>query len=395
MELLNPTRNVISDANSFVAKSPSGVFLSPETYAHNWTATNATVSVSSETYVHPLQYSLDVQPTGGDITISLASIIPTDTELNAKKVQFHCQIFAQVSSIATVTITNVTASTSSSHSQNMIANQWNGVFSPVIDVGVINTSVDDIEFAVSITIAGHSNFTLHMSVPTLMNEIGFAKNFFVYNMRKFLPTFIWDKDKIQEYPNYPFTKLLHVLSQQASKSATLYARFYEYLESNIGPRDSNKTWRYSQLLNPEYVDEDYMDWLSQFNGTPLRRSLVTTTSTNAIINEQDSVRWQLKHAYFGRNAGTKNAIKECVKQVLGGNKVVYITPGGSDFVINIYTIVSETPGVASEGDTSPEVVTIANQTKPMGFVLSHEAYDELPFILDDPIYGVLNTASLA
>jgi hypothetical protein len=121
---------------------------------------------------------------------------------------------------------------------------------------------------------------------------------------------------------------------------------------------------------------------------------VSTSSTEAILNVDESISWQLANAYFGRNAGTLEAIKECAKQVLSGNKIVYVSPGGSFFQINVYTLLSETPGVSSEGDTSPEVIAMLELTKPMGFVINHEAYDDLPFILDDPLYGQLNTAPL-
>ena len=123
----------------------------------------------------------------------------------------------------------------------------------------------------------------------------------------------------------------------------------------------------------------------------------TITSSNAaevIDNVDESITWQLTEGYFGRNAGTLEAIKECAKQVLTGNKIVYVFPGGSFFQINVYTLLSETPGVVSAGDTSPQVEAILEKTKPMGFVLNHEAYADLPFILDSAIYGTLGTAAL-
>ena len=102
----------------------------------------------------------------------------------------------------------------------------------------------------------------------------------------------------------------------------------------------------------------------------------------------------MENAYFGRNAGTVEAIRECTKQVLTGNKIVYVFAGGSFFQINVYTLLSETPGVTTAGDTSPEVESVIEKTKPMGFVLNHEAYSVLPLILDSGIYGTLGTAAL-
>jgi hypothetical protein len=397
MLIKTPTRNLLSLNNSLSAKDVNGTFINPETYQYNWTSTNSTLTVNSNTYVHPLQYSFAVQPLNdvSPVVISLKRIIPPDTSINGGQAQFHCQIQPNTGLSVDVKITNVVSSYSESHNQVLTVGKWNGCWSPVIDVGLINTENDDIEFEIDITVNDHGGQVFFLSVPTLMNELGFTHNTFVHNMRKFIPSFIWDRDKIQEYPNYPFAKLLYVLTNAADKSTFLYKKFYQYLNNEISVSNQNATFRYSQLVNPEYVDEDYEIWLSQFNGTKLYRSVTTTAQSEAITNVPDSISWQLKNAYFGRNSGTFEAIKECTKQVLTGNKIVYVFSSGSFFQINIYTLLSETPGVENSGDSSPEVIAITNLTKPMGFVLSHQAYNTLPLILDDPIFGALNTASLA
>jgi len=397
MIIKTPTRNVLAIKNSLNAKNENNLFVNPETYSHDWTVSGATISVVSDVYVHPLQYSFKIQPLD-DITpivISLDDIQPSDNSLNGSRAQFHCQVRANVEASVSVTVVNVLSGQSKSHNQQIPINNWTGCWSPVIDVGLNNLSVAPLQFEVSITISNHGGQVFYLSTPILMNELGFTLNTFVANMRKFVPSFIYDKDKIQEYPNYPFAKLLYVLTNAADKSTVLYRRFYEYLSSEISVRNEDADFRYSELINPEYVDIDYVDWLSQFNGTPLYRSVTSSASTEAIQNVEDSITWQLKNAYFGRNAGTLEAIKECTKQVLSGEKIVLVFPGGQFFQINVYTLLSETPGVSQNGDTSPEVVAIIEKTKPMGFVLNHEAYNELPLILDDPTYGLLNTAPLA
>jgi len=403
MDLSNPTRNIIPIANKFYKFSANGNVLSPETYSHSWTSTNSTRSVVGDTIIDGLYYSLKLTPTTtSSMTCSLSSVVPPDEDINNRKAQFHCQMYPSRQSsmsgqqaMVTATLTNVTKGTSVSHTQELISNQWNVVFSPVIEVGDIDTSADTIQFAISLTIQYQLTDPIYMSMPHIINEVGWSKNFFVYNMRKFLPTFIWDKDKVQEYPNYPFTKLFHSFTHTGSLAAKLYTKFYQYLNNDISIANSNESWRYSQLMNPSYVDADYVDWLSQFNGAPLFRSVATAAGVESIGNVDTFTTWQLENAYFGRNAGTLEAIKECTKQVLSGEKIVLVFPGGQFFQINVYTLLSETPGVSQNGDTSPEVVAIIEKTKPMGFVLNHEAYNELPLILDDPTYGLLNTAPLA
>lgn len=402
MEVLNPTSNLISDSNSLFFLDANGRVISPNAMTHSWSATNATVSVVSERYVTPRNYSFKLQPLDPSSTISfsLSSIIPSNNEVNRSQVQFHCRVFPASNVSAACQLTNTVSSVSASHTTSLSLSKWNTVYSPVVSVGIVDTNSTQIQFSVSINFSNHNGQVIYVTLPTLMDELGFTKNQFVQNFRKFLPSFIWDMDKVNEFPNYPFTKLFHSMTQTASATATLYSRYYEHLNGDVDVANSTNGYRFSELLNPERVDQDYEDWLSQFNGTPLYRALTASNSTNALVSGgetvEDSITWQLKNAYFGRNAGTLEAIKECAKQVLDGNKVCLVFPGGSFFTINVYTVVSETPGVTSPGETSPEVVAILELTKPMGFQLNHEAFATaaLALVLDSDIYAVLDTAPL-
>jgi len=397
MQIKNYTRSIISASDMLFTVDSNGTLKNPETYSHNWTCTNGQVSVVSDKIVYPLQYSFKIQPLddSSPIVFSLHEIIPVDNQINGSEAQFHAQLYGQKEINYSIQLKNVTTATASSHGDISTAQVWHPMFSPVVDVTAINVNNNDIKFDVDITFTQHGGTVFYVALPTLMNEFGFTGNTFVYNMRKFLPTFIWDKDKIQEYPNYPFTKLLYALTRSADLSARLYSKYYEYLNGEISVKNRNSDFRYSKLVNPEHVDGDYADWLSQFNGTPLYRTIKTSANAEAIQNVNDSITWQLKNAYFGRTAGTLEAIKECTKQVLSGEKIVFVFPGGEFFQINVYTLLSETPGVSNSGDTSPQVVAMIEKTKPMGFVLNHQAYNTLPLILDDPTYGLLNTAPLA
>jgi len=398
MRLVNPTRNLLSGTKAFDARDEDGISLDPTTYPISWSSTNSTVSVNSEKYVHPRQYSLKVQPVNQNspIVLSISGVSPILTEMNNSRAQFHAQIYATTELNASAKLINVPANTFATYAQDVVSSVWSPIWSPELEVGLVDLSNDTIEFNVEITITNHAGQVFYMSVPTIMNALGFIKNTFVANMRKFIPTFIWDKDKIQEYPNYPFTKLMDILTRKGDYSTILYTRFYNYFNSQLTVSSLDEDYRYSILIDPEHVDPDYQDWLSQFNGTRLYQSITSSNSLEVLDtnNIDDSITWQLTNGYFGRNAGTVEAIRECAKQILTGNKVVHVFSGGSFFQINVYTLLSETPGVTVSGDTSPQVEAIINKAKPMGFVLNHEAYSALPLILDSSVYAVLGTASL-
>ena len=396
MLILDRTRNLISDANSLNAKDANGNFISPSTYTTSWTATHSTISVNSTTYVYPLQYSLKVQPLDENSTIvlSLHGVVPVVPDINGSSIQFHCQLLTTTESNVSVKLTSVATSQFDTYAQNVVAGIWSPAFSPVIELEAVDLDSEVLEFDIDISIINHSGQVFYVSVPTLMNEFGFTENVFVSNMRKFIPTFIWDKDKIQEYPNYPFAKLFDVLTRAGDYSTVLYRRFYTYLNYQLSTKNREASFRYSQLIDPVYVDSDYQNWLSYFNGTKLYKSITASNSAEVVGDADESITWQLTDGYFGRNAGTVEAIKECTKQVLTGGKVVYVFSGGSFFQINVYTLLSQTPGVVSAGDTSPQVQAIIEKTKPMGFVLNHQAYAALPFVLDSAIYGILGTAAV-
>jgi hypothetical protein len=176
------------------------------------------------------------------------------------------------------------------------------------------------------------------------------------------------------------------------------------------------------------VDADYLEletngnWAAQLIGAPLVRSITATIQdafvigsaskgilstsgyqyglgpesfTEELIDDVDAfMRWQLNYAYFGRNAGTTQAVKESVKQILSGTKSVFVFPGGSSFTINIYTLTSETVGADYEGDSSDAVLKIATLAKPLGFEINHAVYDELPLILDSDVYARIGETGL-
>ena len=172
------------------------------------------------------------------------------------------------------------------------------------------------------------------------------------------------------------------------------SNFYRFSQSEISAKfGSNPPWANSTLVDSEYADTEYQAWLAQFIGAKIVRSI--TVDNVELVDDPDTFAlWQLENAYFGREAGTREALTETVKQILTGNKVVYVIPGGTSFTVNIYTLTDETPGVVDPGDTSQEVLAFAELTRPLGFALNHEVFDELPLILDSEEYAVLDFSVL-
>lgn len=390
------TYNIISRANSFHQFSDTNQQLSTDSYSHSWTATGATISVSSEQTVYPLQYSLKIQPTSDvtNIVLSLNNITSAVTKLFNQSFQFHARFYCSKNITIETSIHNDQTNATSAHTDTTFPSQWSTGYSPVMDAGGVSISFD-----VQITISNHLGNVFYMSLPSLVNDQGFYENVFVRNLRKNIPSFIWDKDSLQEYPTYPFYKLFHILTNAANNAAQLYSNLYKYAKEEIpAAYGTDVSFAKSILVDADTVSDTHIPWLGQFTGGSIFRS-INVGGADAIVasgvNPDNFVQWQLENSYFGWNAGTYEAIRESVKQILSSSKICLVFSGGSAFAILIYTLVSQTPGVVNEGDSSDEVLAIANLAKPAGFSLAHSAFTALPFLIGNETYGLLDISPLA
>jgi len=392
---MSTTLNIISLADSLESVNANGEQVSPTSYTHNWSVTGATITVVAEKYIHPLQYSFKLQPTSdvGNVVLTLNNITSTNSKLFRDDFQFHARYFCTRALDISTSIHNDQTNETKIYSSTTNPSEWSTGYSPVINGGGVSLSFD-----VQITVSNHSGNIFYLSLPTLISDSSFYDNAFVRNLRQNIPSFIWDKDSLQEYPTYPFFKLFHVLTSRANDAAQLYSDMYEFSAEEIPARFAGtENWTKSILVNPDAVNSNFLNWLGLFTGNKIIRNINVGGSEILSANSVDAddfVLWQLENSYFGWAAGTVRALRESVQQILSGEKICLVFPGGSSFTINIYTKISETPGVLLEGDTSDEVLALAELSKPLGFDIVHEAYTELPLLLNNDIYGLLDIAPL-
>ena len=389
------TKNLISENNRLESRILSNENIlqnvSPTNYSHGWTFTNAVVSVVSGEYIHPLQYSFEILPVEEHlpVVIELNNFTVTSEILENNLVQFHARVKCDRRVIAATLLTDENGS-SSTHSTETFPGSWSTIWSEQLSVSATNPS----EFSVSISVDGHSGSRMYLTLPVLVNDGAFYNNPFVQNARQNLPSFMWDMDKEQSYPQYPYYKLIHVLTYYAGIASQMSSNFYRFSQSEISAQFGGVTpWASSILTDADYANPEYQTWLAQFIGAKLIRS-ITYNGNELVADPEEFANWQLNNAYFGREAGTREALTNTVKQILTGNKVVYIFPGGTSFTVNVYTLLSETPGVSTVGDTSEEVLRYAELTRPLGFEINHEVFTTLSFILDNEEYAVLDFSSL-
>jgi hypothetical protein len=164
----------------------------------------------------------------------------------------------------------------------------------------------------------------------------------------------------------------------------------------------------SILIDPDVVSRSYANWLAQFVGVKLQNpSGVSTPWENLpgtwdeidLIDTVDSLsdsvqwkllesydpepsnlldflRWQIKYAYTGINAGSKNSVINAAKWMCIGTKEVNLTcnVAVSPFVLAVTTKLSEFSIPETNyivGDESQEIIDILNEVKPLGYTITH------------------------
>jgi hypothetical protein len=158
-----------------------------------------------------------------------------------------------------------------------------------------------------------------------------------------MPDLYLEKDIALSNPIGPFFRFIDAGTYQINNSMQAYSEWFEYEASEIPYYyDENVLAYKSALTDPEAARPEYAPWLFQFIGHPQVNDI--TVSGGSYIADVDDFRiWQLQNSYFGRAAGTTQAIRESVKQVLSGTKTVVITADGANWEISIKTLASESP----------------------------------------------------
>ena len=110
----------------------------------------------------------------------------------------------------------------------------------------------------------------------------------------------------------------------------------------------------------------------------------------------DFKRKQISTRMYGFSAGTKGAIKNAARAVIGEDAAVVITPNwdNDQWSIMVRTVTASTPGVTGSGQSSSTVYYAMEPAKPVGYRLLHETLDEITFVLDDNDFGVFDQSVL-
>lgn len=395
------TKNLLNDANALMAFSTKdGTSIGLSSIDYDWTAENATLSIFSGEYVVNTRYVLQVFPNTTDTLSVQLSNIPLTLDDNGRAISANIKIKA-ASPITTNALLYLDSASASyvGHSQITTSGRYSSVHTNQVSVpddGQVHTA------SIRFEISNHNGVNIFLTLPHLIHELAFYENPFVARSRTFLPDFYFEIDSSQIYPSFPFFRLIDVLTSAAGETTIEHNRMYGVEASQLfTPDESTEYWTKSSLVSTRSVRDSYIPWLSQFTGAPIRQNIQSASGGVFFENDglrRDFIEWQLGNSYYGRAAGSREAMAEAAKQVLtktkDGTKTtlsVAVTPKFQDdpFLIRVQTLTNETPD-ADTGESSYLVMQSVSLAKPMGYKIIHETVDEFFFSFDDPTLGVLD-----
>lgn len=403
---------IVVDADDYSILRPVAVGASADAqvkkvYSHRWNASNVeAIETVASNFENLSRYVLKIIPKNvNDVVLTLNNVqlLASDT---GRLFQFN----AKLNSNSKIDVTSKLAESGEMASQVGVLKTLFGGRYGAIRTNQLTPTIGNSDYIyvdIEITISGHSGADIYFTLPNLVDEEVFFENWFVQKSRSLMPDFYWDYDFEQENPKNPFFKLMDALMVVANQTREEYFGNipYEKNEIDLLSEQINPEFR-SNLVDPFYVKNEYIPWLSQFNGTKIKRNIVLADGSKLFPNtatENEYARWQLNTGFYGLNAGTREAIIESARQALiftkdgsQPTKAVALSTGfgGNVFSIRIQTLVNETPDVTAAGQSSAAILDAIEQARPLGYKVTHTAASVFEFTLGDATLGVLGSVGL-
>jgi len=383
-------------------------------YQHQWVCTGGTISTISEIYSNASRYSIKINPSGtGPVTLKLLAKSPMLLGDNGKDFSFNGKIYStqQINVSCTlvysewVGIENTEPIFSTIYPGRFAAFRSNVEMLPLSEEETYN-------FDITITITSHGGKVVYFTSPHLIEDFLYYSNRYVGDSLNLMPNFYWEIDSAQTNPSAPLHRLIDCMMTGARDVYEEFLRIYHYEPGQLSTLSDQYTTNetHSTLVNPQYVESKNAPWLSQFNGHRLKKNIkyfynglteeTSTTPQNMFTSPgaiDSFVKWQLSTGYYGRAAGTTDAIREATKQVLHFTKdgeastyFVSITPqyDSDPFKILIQTLLNETFDCQEDGEESYAILDAVEMAKPMGFKIYHRAVENVEFRVGDRLSGL-------
>jgi hypothetical protein len=387
------TINLLNDDDALARASSSQV----EAASIGWIFSGGTLTTVSTEFFNQNRYVLRMAPSVSSSIVLSLSNIPLPIDMNGKTLSFNAQVKSGNGVTVTTLLSVVGQSTPSGHSKSIPGDVYGAIQSNKV---TIPSGDQAQQVSISITITGHAATNTYLTMPHLIDDRAFYNSEFVYKSRNFMPDFFWELDSAESFPTAPFHRLIDILTTTANDVKKEYDAMFAFDESEVSnPENLATDFSRSVLVDPLFVRDRYIPWLSQFNGTAIRRNIVDSNNNSYFTNptiQRNFVEWQLFNGYYGRAAGTRRAIVESVRQVLvktknDANSTFYLN---NQFFLRVQTLLNETHDVTNPGESSTLVLNAIEPARPLGYKIFHTTVTSFAFTLNDIELGVLGQVAL-
>lgn len=150
--------------------------------------------------------------------------------------------------------------------------------------------------------------------------------------------------------------------------------------------------------------ETYLGKSNSFQSHPVRMFDSGTEEITVSVGAYQEVfqggvdfsRKQISTRMYGMGTGTRAALKNAARAVIGEEAAVLVSPlwQGDEWSIMVRTLTASTPGVSGSGQSSSAVYYAMEPAKPTGYTLLHTTVDAITFFLDDNDFGVFDQSIL-
>lgn len=400
------TNQELSDtslASGSVSFSPTSGTVTP-IYSDRWLSSeNATISVTSEGQSLLDVYTLKISPNStSDVTVYInnTGLVLED---NGRRFSFNAKIHPPFKSIVNGKLVVDGQAAGDGYEQELFGGRYGAVRTNTVTIPTSSSATYSV--SASISISGHNGQPIYMTLPHLIDDEMYYENIFVNQSRLYMPDFYWEIDSQQTNPIAPFHRLIDCLFNLAGETYETYKEYFPYEVNEISTiNDQLEKITNSTLVNPNYVEPGYMTWLAQFNGSKLKRNIIGSDGErlyDSTALEDEYSRWQLLTGYYGKSAGSRDAILSAAKRVLYklDNSTFSVAISrrfqNDPFKIQIITLVAETPDVDIEGGESAMIIDAVEPARPMGYVIYHTTVEKFEFTLDNDTLGILDEFPLA
>lgn len=395
------TINLLDDLNGLYTQYSVDNAIPVSEIITDWETNSGVLSTVANEFVSKNRFTIRINPAGaGEFRVRLDNFPIRESDYD-KTLSFNAKI--KTGSACTI---RVALNPSSNIEKPGNTQQIPGGTFAAVQSNTMEFSEFTPNATIDIYITGHNGQNVFITYPNLIDNEAFYENEFVRSFRNFMPDFYWEIDSQQEYPTAPMHRLIDAFTSAANEAYREYVAMFPYERAEIAnPSDAATTEARSSLVDPIAVRTKYINWLSQFNGTAIKKDFSYSSIQQYFQTEEqrnEFVLWQLLSAGYGRTAGTRESLLEAARRVLiytkDGNDstlAVSLTPyyNGDPWSFLVRTVTNETLD-ADEGESSGLVLQAMEPARPMGYRLFHETVDSIEFTLNDLTFGRLTEIAL-